>query len=107
MGTAVRQGTRMRQGSIMINRTVASSKLGGFGIGSKMANHGAENETFVLEFDDLTEEMKQTLISKKLSQVETNFEKKLRNLKPIIFAEARQFIKDQSMSITEQFTKHH
>lgn len=63
----------MRQGSIMISRKVASSKLGGFGVGSKMADYvagGDDNEAFILEFDDLTEEMKQTLISKKLNQVE-------------------------------------
>ena len=46
-------------------------------------------------------------MERKLHQAETNYQMKLRNLKPIVFKEAADFIKEEAVQIMDQLSKQH
>ena len=64
-------------------------------------------EMKVFCFDDLSEEKKQLVIGKQLAKVELNYEKKLQQVKSVVFEEAAIFLKEQAKNITDALTKQH
>ena len=55
----------------------------------------------VSEFDD---QEAQNSFKRHIAKIESNFELKLKNLKPIVFEEAVEFLRKKSESIAEQMT---
>ena len=57
--------------------------------------------------EEQAQELIKELAGKKIQQVESIFRDKVRNVKRIVFQEAGQFVKDQALQITKEFTKKH
>ena len=93
MGTTV-SGMRQSRLASSLNRGISS-------LGSRMGT------ALSINFDELGNEDIKNLLSKKVQQVENNFETKLKNLKPIVYKEAVNFVDEKSTEIIQALSKQH